>query len=140
MAKNRLAAYLEVENTYLSTVKVLGGLGLVLGTLGLAAVLLRNTWERRKELGLLQALGYRRYAIGLIIISETAVIRLLGMAIGTVSAGMAVFGHIMSRTSTVSWFSIMLMLAGVLTFGLLAGIAALVTVFRFSALSTLRSD
>jgi hypothetical protein len=43
----RLAAYLAVENTYLSTFQTLGGLGLLLGTLGLAAVAVRNMLERR---------------------------------------------------------------------------------------------
>src|SRR5262249_50624918 len=54
----RLEAYLAVENTYLSTFQALGGLGLVLGALGLAVVLLRGVWERRGELALLRALGY----------------------------------------------------------------------------------
>ena len=60
----RLAAYLSVENTYLTTFQALGGLGLVLGSLGMAVVLLRAIWERRAELALLRALGYRRSTIG----------------------------------------------------------------------------
>jgi ABC-type lipoprotein release transport system permease subunit len=52
----RLATYHRVENTYLSTFQALGGLGLLLGTLGLAAVLLRNLLERRRELALLHVL------------------------------------------------------------------------------------
>ena len=54
----RLANFHRVENTYLSTFQLLGGLGLVLGTLGMAAVLLRNVFERRRELALLRAVGY----------------------------------------------------------------------------------
>ncbi len=49
----RLAEFHRVENTYLSTFQTLGGLGLLLGTVGLAAVLLRNVLERRRELALL---------------------------------------------------------------------------------------
>ena len=60
----RLAAFHRVENTYLSTFQSLGGLGLVLGTIGLAAVLLRNVLERRRELALLRAVGYRAGAAG----------------------------------------------------------------------------
>jgi len=58
-AAARLAAFHRVENTYLSTFRALGGLGLVLGTVGLAAVLLRSVLERRRELALLRAVGYR---------------------------------------------------------------------------------
>ena len=50
-----MAAYLAVENTYLATFQALGGLGLLLGALGLAVVLLRSVWERRGELALLRS-------------------------------------------------------------------------------------
>ena len=56
----RLAEFHAVENTYLSTFQTLGGLGLLVGTIGLAAVLLRNVLERRRELALLRAVGYGR--------------------------------------------------------------------------------
>jgi hypothetical protein len=56
----RLAEFHRVENTYLSTFQTLGGLGLLLGTVGLATVVLRNALERRRELALLGAVGYRR--------------------------------------------------------------------------------
>ena len=41
-AEVRLAAFHKVENTYLSTFRSLGALGLLLGTIGLGAILLRN--------------------------------------------------------------------------------------------------
>src|SRR5262249_31562928 len=47
LTPERLAAFHRVENTYLSTFQTLGGLGLLVGTIGLAAVLLRNVLERR---------------------------------------------------------------------------------------------
>ena len=50
-AAERLEAFHRVENTYLSTFQSLGGLGLLLGTIGLAAVMFRNVLERRRELG-----------------------------------------------------------------------------------------
>ena len=48
----RWAAYHQVENTYLATFQALGSLGLLLGTVGLGAVLARNVLERRREIGL----------------------------------------------------------------------------------------
>ncbi|HMJ67238.1 MAG TPA: ABC transporter permease, partial [Candidatus Binatia bacterium] len=59
-APQRLAAFNAVQNTYLNTFQVLGGLGLLIGTAGLGVVVLRNVLERRGELGLLLALGYER--------------------------------------------------------------------------------
>ena len=58
LTAERLAGFHRVENTYLSTFQFLGGLGLMLGTLGLAVVLLRNVLERRRELAVLRAVGY----------------------------------------------------------------------------------
>ncbi len=49
---DRLKLYENVANTYLSTFQTLGSLGLLLGTLGLAVVLVRTVIERRPELAL----------------------------------------------------------------------------------------
>ena len=75
---DRLAAFHRVENTYLSTFQALGGLGLLLGTLGLGAVLLRNVMERRKELALLRAVGYRPEHLRRIVIAENAFLLIAG--------------------------------------------------------------
>src|SRR5262249_29974664 len=84
--RDRLAAYLAVENTYLTTFQLLGGLGLLLGTLGLAVALLRGVWERRAELALLRALGYRHRALGWLVLSENGFLLVLGLAAGTLAA------------------------------------------------------
>ncbi|HEX8297205.1 MAG TPA: FtsX-like permease family protein, partial [Chthoniobacteraceae bacterium] len=55
----RLAEFQAVENTYLSIFQALGGLGLLLGSAGLAIVVGRNVLERRREFGLLEAIGFR---------------------------------------------------------------------------------
>src|SRR5215213_2695735 len=68
--EERLANFHRVENTYLSTFQMLGGLGLALGTLGMAAVLLRNVFERRKELALLRAVGYNSSHFAAMVITE----------------------------------------------------------------------
>ena len=69
-SRERLAAYHKVENTYLSTFQSLGTLGLVLGTIGLLAVLLRNVLERRAELALLRAIGYRQATLAAMVVAE----------------------------------------------------------------------
>ena len=83
---DRLAEFHRVENTYLSTFQTLGGLGLLLGTIGLAAVLLRNVLERRRELALLGAVGYRRGGLLIIVVSESALLLLCGLAAGAICA------------------------------------------------------
>ena len=70
----RLASFHRVENTYLSTFQMLGGLGLILGTIGLAAVLLRNVLERRRELALMRAVGFDSRHFTLMIVAENALL------------------------------------------------------------------
>jgi putative ABC transport system permease protein len=86
----RLRAYQRVENTYLSTFQALGALGLVLGTFGLGAVLLRNILERQREIALLQAVGYSPGHVRWMILSETTLLVLLGLALGVACALLAV--------------------------------------------------
>src|SRR5262249_4038250 len=66
--------------------QALGALGLLLGTLGLAVVLLRSVWERRGELALLRALGFRRSALGRLVLAENVFLLLLGLGVGTGTA------------------------------------------------------
>jgi ABC-type lipoprotein release transport system permease subunit len=54
----RLAEFESVQNTYLSIFTLLGILALILGTVGLGIVLIRNIIERASEIGLFQAMGF----------------------------------------------------------------------------------
>ena len=85
----RLANFHRVENTYLSTFQMLGGLGLALGTLGMAAVLLRNVFERRRELALLRAVGYNSSHFAAMVITENVLMLCCGLAVGFVCALLA---------------------------------------------------
>jgi putative ABC transport system permease protein len=134
----RLASYLAVENTYLSTFQALGGLGLVLGSLGLGVVLLRGVWERRGELALLRALGYRRGTLGWLVLAENAFLLVLGLAAGTLSALAAVAPHL--AAGSVPWVHLLLLLALVLAVGLLAGAVATATTLRAPLVPALRRE
>src|SRR5205814_8333035 len=93
----RLNEFHAVENAYLSTFQTLGGLGLLLGTVGLAAVLLRNVLERRRELALLGAVGYGHARLFVIVIAESALLLAGGLAIGTACALVAVSPAVAER-------------------------------------------
>ena len=89
-AATRLAAFNAVQNTYLNTFQILGGLGLVLGTVGLGVVVLRNVFERRSELALLTATGFRPRALRKLVFTEHGLLLVLGLIIGVVSALIAI--------------------------------------------------
>lgn len=137
---DRLASYSAVQNTYLSTFQTLGGLGLLLGTVGLAAVVLRNVWERRREFALLRAVGYRRSAIGSLVLLENATLVGWGLLAGTVAAGLAVLPRIASDPGDLPWFSIARLLALVFAAGLVAGGIGFWAAVRSPLLQSLRSE
>ncbi len=136
----RLASFHRVENTYLSTFQMLGGLGLVLGTLGMAAVLLRNVLERRRELALLRVVGYNSSHFGLMVIAENALLLCGGLATGTVCALLAIAPVFFSRQAQLPNVSLGLLLLGVLISGLTASVAATWAALRSPLLPALRAE
>ena len=137
---DRLAAFHRVENTYLSTFQALGGLGLLLGTLGLGAVLLRNVMERRKELALLRAVGYRPQHLRTMVIAENAYLLIAGTFIGAVSASVAILPAFLQRGGHLPNPSLALLLLAVPVAGLAASLIAVQMVARAPLLETLRAE
>src|SRR5205085_1963780 len=90
-AAQRLNAFNAVQNTYLNTFQILGGLGLLIGSAGLGVVVLRNVLERRSELALLQAVGFQRSALHRLVLVEHVALLVLGLLVGMLSALVAVF-------------------------------------------------
>jgi ABC-type lipoprotein release transport system permease subunit len=136
----RLAAYHRVENTYLSTFQSLGALGLVLGTLGLASVLLRNVLERRHELALLRAVGFRRNVLSGLILAENVALMAWGLLCGTVCALVAVIPALHARASSFPLLGSGLILVSVFFAGGTASIIAVIAAYRAPLLHALRSE
>lgn len=135
---DRVNKYLAVENSYLGTFQALGGLGLILGTAGLAIVLLRAVWERRGELALLAALGYRPGRITLLVLLESAALLLAGLGTGTIAALLAVIPH--GGVSRSSLPGLALTLLACLVTGLLAGVLSAAMAQRARVIEALRQD
>jgi ABC-type antimicrobial peptide transport system permease subunit len=137
---DRLAAFHRVENTYLSTFQMLGGLGLVLGTLGMAAVLLRNVLERRRELALLRVVGYNSSHFALMVIAENALLLCCGLITGTLCALVAIAPVFFSRSAQLPGVTLGLLLIGVLISGLTASVVATWAAMRSPLLPALRAE
>jgi ABC-type lipoprotein release transport system permease subunit len=137
----RLAEFHAVENTYLSTFQTLGGLGLLVGTVGLAAVLLRNVLERRRELALLRAVGFRTAHLFAIVAAENAVLLGCGLALGAIAAAVAVGPAAAARGARLplSAAGAGLLLA-VLAAGLLSSFIATRAAVRAPLLASLRAE
>jgi len=140
-AAERLAAFHRVENTYLSTFQTLGGLGLLLGTVGLATVLLRNALERRKELALLGAVGFRRGHFGTMVLAENVVLLAVGLMAGAAAASLAIAPAVVERGGRWPLTSGGLLLVfAVFMAGVLSSAVAARAVTRAPLLASLRSE
>ena len=138
-ASARLASYRAVENTYISTFQSLGGLGVLLGTFGLALVLFRNIIERRGELATLRAFGFSRRLLSRMLFLESCFLLAVGMLIGIVAglvAILATHGHF----PAFPWVSLTITLLFIFGFGIIANAVAVAVALRSPLLATLKSE
>ena len=135
-----LAQYAQVQNTYLATFRTLGGLGLLLGTLGVVTVLLRGVVERRSQLALMLALGFRRWTLVSMVALENGMLLVVGLVVGTVAALVAVAPHLASTVADVRWGSLVAILAACLVLGLAFCLVAAAGSVRSELLNALRSE
>jgi len=136
----RLAGYHRVEDTYLSTFQALGAFGLLLGTIGLAAVLLRNTLERRRELGVLRAAGFGERALQYVILFETAIVLAAGLLAGAGCALLAVAPALVQRGSGLPVAAVAGLLVLIFAGGLTASWLAARVALRMPLVAALRSE
>jgi len=135
-----LDAVAGVQNLYISTFVALGGLGVLLGTFGLVAVLLRSAFERRSEFALMLAVGLGRGWIARLLVLEHAGLLAAGLACGTTAALLAVAPQIVSASTRVDWPLLAGLLASVLVVGVIASAAAAWAAARGNLIAALREE
>lgn len=137
---DRIAAYKAVENTYMGSFQTLGGFGLILGTLGLGTVLFRNVMERRGELGLMRALGFRKASLAWLVLAENLFLLVCGVLIGTACAFVAVLPQLRRLHDIGPILSLGQTLLLVLLAGILSGLVAVIAAMRTPLITALRSE
>jgi putative ABC transport system permease protein len=135
-----LADLLAVQNTYISTFQSLGAIGLLLGTFGMAAVQLRSVFERRKELALLRATGFRRARLGQMVLFENLLLLVGGLATGAAAALVTVLPHAVTSGVQLPVLDLTVMLAIVLVVGMAAGLVAVWATMRAPLVAALRGE
>lgn len=136
----RIAGYQAVQNTYLSTFQALGGLGLALGTVGLGAVLFRNVWERRKELGLMTALGFSPGALKRLVLIESVSQLSAGLLVGGGAASLAIVPRLLDEPGSIPIASLVTTFAAITVIAIGACVVAVGRALATPPLSALRSE
>ncbi|MCP5027486.1 MAG: FtsX-like permease family protein [Actinomycetia bacterium] len=109
------AARLEVDEqeAFLSLLRGFLGLGLVIGIAGLGVVLVRAVRERRRQIGMLRAVGIQSTQIRRAFVSEAAFIGIQGVALG-VGLGLLSSWQVLTQSTSIEsgldfvvpWFSL----------------------------------
>ena len=113
---------------------------MLLGTLGLGAVLLRNVLERRRELALLRAVGFDTRDVSLMVLIENSLLLFGGLGAGTVCALVAIAPAWIERGGQFPVASLGGLLLAVAVAGFLSSLVATVVAVRSPLLAALRSE
>ena len=139
-AFERLREFYVVQSTYLAMFLVLGGLGLTLGGAGMGIVVLRNVLERRREIAVLQALGFERPTVLRMLFTEHGLLLLAGIGVGGLAAAVSMTPAVLSANSDISLPFQLALLMLVLVSSSACTAIALFTALDKDTLSALRHE
>ena len=115
----RLVEFYSVTNTYLSIFLALGALGMILGTIGLAVILARTILERRREIALMQAIGFGTRQLFSLLVNEYLILLVAGVLTGFVTAVVATLPSFISSNTdaslgTVALITVLILINGII--------------------------
>ncbi|HEX9613533.1 MAG TPA: FtsX-like permease family protein, partial [Candidatus Bathyarchaeia archaeon] len=79
-----VSTFIQIGQSFLGIFEAFLALGLVVGIAGLGIISIRSVVERRKEIGVLRAIGYRKSMVLSAFLLENSYVALLGILIGIV--------------------------------------------------------
>ncbi len=135
----RLRSLSAVQNTFLGGFQALGTLGLLLGTVGVAAVQAQSVLERTAAIGLMRAIGFTLFRIRSIVVLETLLMVGLGLAVGTLSGCLALVPSLVAGVARVPLAWILATCGLTMAASLVAGIVATGQIARLESRESLRS-
>jgi putative ABC transport system permease protein len=136
----KLADFLGVQNTYLSTFQALGGLGLALGAIGLAVAQFRNLLERRGELALMRAAGFTKDRLRRLVLLENLTLLATGLAAGAIAAAATLGPLAAAGDARPPWLSAAALIAATIAIGLVAARIAARNALAAPLTSALRGE
>ncbi len=121
ITRDVLTAFHQIENTYIAIFNVLGALGVILGSLGLAIVVARNLRERRGEFAVMSAIGLPRSVLGRMVFAEFGRLVAWGIVIGAIASAVAVWPGLRTLPPAPTVLLVGSLLAGIVALNLGSG-------------------
>jgi putative ABC transport system permease protein len=97
--EGRISEALEQQQGFLGLMRGYLALGLVIGIAGLGVVMIRAVRERRRQIGMLRAMGFPSRVVRQAFLTEAAFIAVQGIVMGTVLALITAY-NLLTHSST----------------------------------------
>ncbi|MCW4045269.1 MAG: ABC transporter permease [Candidatus Bathyarchaeota archaeon] len=102
---SKIEQSLEMIQRVVSFLQIYVTFGLVIGTVGMAVISIRNVSERKREIGMMRAIGFPRTQVMLSVLLELVVLGIIGLAIGVVNGVLISvgFANMQGATLVIPW-------------------------------------
>jgi ABC-type antimicrobial peptide transport system permease subunit len=120
---SKIEASLEMTERIVSFLQIYVTFGLVIGSVGMGVISVRNVAERKREIGMMRAIGFPRKQVMLSVLLELVVLGLIGLFIG-VANGLLIsvgFANMQNVTLVIPWNDIGLYLGFITLIALSVG-------------------
>ncbi len=114
---------LEMINRVVSFLQIYVTFGLVIGAVGMTVISVRNVSERKREIGMMRAIGFPRTQVMLSVLLELVVLGIIGLAIG-VANGLIIsvgFANMQGATLVIPWNDLAVYLGFITLIAIAAG-------------------
>jgi ABC-type antimicrobial peptide transport system permease subunit len=120
---SRIESTFEMTDRITSFLQIYVTFGLVIGAVGMGVIAVRNVSERKREIGMMRAIGFPRGQVVLSVLLELVVLGIIGLVIGVVN-GLLIstgFANMQNTALVIPWEEIGLYLSIIVLIALGAG-------------------
>jgi ABC-type antimicrobial peptide transport system permease subunit len=102
---SKIEQSLEMIHRVVSFLQIYVTFGLVIGAVGMAVISIRNVSERKREIGMMRAIGFPRSQVMLSVLLELVVLGIIGLVIGIVNGVLISvgFANMQGATLVIPW-------------------------------------
>jgi ABC-type antimicrobial peptide transport system permease subunit len=120
---SKIESSLEMVNRVVSFLQIYVTFGLAIGAVGMAVISIRNVSERKREIGMMRAIGFPRTQVMLSVLLELVVLGIIGLAIGVVNGVLISvgFANMQGATLVIPWNDLGIYLGFITLIALAAG-------------------
>ena len=120
---SKIEQSLEMIHRVVSFLQIYVTFGLVIGAVGMAVISIRNVSERKREIGMMRAIGFPRTQVMLSVLLELVVLGIIGLAIGVINGVLISvgFANMQGATLVIPWNDLGVYLGFITLIALAAG-------------------